>query len=179
MADDMFTGWGVRTLSSKEKRYNPIGYHLGTVWPHDNALIAAGLRRYGFGDDALRIFGGITQAVLDFEHFRLPELFAGFGQDQFPVPVRYPVACHPQAWAAASIPYLLESLLGFVPDAWERRLRIVQPLLPEYVDRLRVEGLRVGDARVDLHFERTREGVSVQVLECEGDLDVVVQPAGE
>jgi glycogen debranching enzyme len=177
MAADMFSGWGVRTLSSREKRYNPIGYHLGTVWPHDNAILAAGLRRYGFDRDALRVFSGVVRAVMDFEHYRLPELFAGFGEDEFPAPVRYPVACHPQAWAAGSIPYLLETLLGLVPEAFEHRLRIVRPLLPDFVDRLRIDGLRVGSARVGLRFERTRAGVSVQVLDRTGDLDVVVEPA--
>jgi len=177
MAPDMFSGWGVRTLSSREKRYNPIGYHLGTVWPHDNAILAAGLRRYGFDREALRIFSGIVRAVMDFEHYRLPELFAGFGEGEFPAPVRYPVACHPQAWAAGSIPYLLETLLGLVPEAFERRLRIVRPQLPDFVDRLRIDGLRVGGARVSLRFERTRDGVGVQVLDRTGDLDVVVEPA--
>jgi glycogen debranching enzyme len=102
MASDMFCGWGIRTLSSCERRFNPIGYHLGTVWPHDNSLIAAGFRHYGFDDQALRVFDGLVKAAADFEHFRLPEVFAGFTQQEFPVPVRYPVACHPQAWAAGS-----------------------------------------------------------------------------
>ncbi len=104
MADDMFSGWGIRTLSGQEKRYNPIGYHLGTVWPHDNAIIAAGFRRYGFYDALCRIFQGMLEAAMHFEARRLPELFGGFGRDEYRVPVHYPVACHPQAWAAASIP---------------------------------------------------------------------------
>src|SRR5262249_40160644 len=88
MADDIFNGWGVRTLSGKEKRFNPIGYHLGTVWPHDNSILAAGQRRYGFADNALRIFDGIVRAAMDFEHYRLPEVFAGFSDKEYEVPVR-------------------------------------------------------------------------------------------
>src|SRR5262249_25899905 len=97
MAEDMFSGWGIRTLSAKERRYSPIGYHLGTVWPHDNAFIAAGCRRYGFDDAARRVFGGITGAATHFAVSRLPEVFSGFRRQDFGVPVRYAVACHPQA----------------------------------------------------------------------------------
>ncbi|TIO72646.1 MAG: amylo-alpha-1,6-glucosidase, partial [Mesorhizobium sp.] len=100
MQDDMFNGWGVRTLSSAERRYNPVGYHLGTVWPHDNALLAAGCRRYGEDGAALRIFTAIVEAAMHFRHHRLPEAMAGFQRNDFQVPVHYPVACHPQAWAA-------------------------------------------------------------------------------
>src|SRR5581483_3427609 len=97
-AEDMFCGWGIRTLSHKERRYNPIAYHLGTVWPHDNSIIAAGFRRYGFDRAAQRVISGILGAAMRFEHFRLPELFAGFSSADFDDPVRYPVANHPQAW---------------------------------------------------------------------------------
>src|SRR5262249_27343509 len=97
MADDMWTGWGIRTLSSRERRYNPIGYHVGTVWPHDNALIAGGFRQYGADDEAALVFAGILEAPARFPHGRLQEVFAGFRRDEYPEPVRYPVACHPQA----------------------------------------------------------------------------------
>jgi glycogen debranching enzyme len=178
MADDMFNGWGVRTLSTQERRYNPLGYHLGTVWPHDNAIIAAGFRRYGFDDAFQRIFMGIVQASLHFDTFRLPELFAGFARTDYGIPVRYPVACHPQAWAAGAVPYLLQTALGLVPDAFAQRLRIVRPILPEATQYLEFRGLKVGSARVDLRFERTAEGVSVSALHVEGALDVVVEPNG-
>src|SRR5262249_14981212 len=97
LTDDMFNGWGVRTLSENERRYNPVGYHLGTVWPHDNSIIAAGFRRHGFDGAAMRILAGVIRAAMHFEHYRLPELFAGFPEREFGVPARYPVACHPQA----------------------------------------------------------------------------------
>jgi glycogen debranching enzyme len=175
MADDMFTGWGIRTLSNRERRYNPIGYHIGTVWPHDNSLIAAGFRRFGFAEEACRVFQGVVEAASRFPHSRLPEVFAGFSRDEFPVPVRYPVACHPQAWAAGSVPFLVETLLGLQPDAFERRLRVVDPVLPESVHYLELHRMRVGPAHVSLRFERSRDGaVSVDVLKREGEIEIDV-----
>ncbi len=176
LARDMFNGWGIRTLSPQEQRYNPIGYHLGTVWPHDNALIASNFRRYGLDKEACKIFTAIAEAAMYFEHYRLPEVFAGFCREDYGVPVRYPVACHPQAWAAGTIPYLVETLLGLVPEAFDKRLRIVRPVLPGFVDRLELRQLRVGRARADLSFRRTSQGsVSVEVLHVTGSLDVVVE----
>ena len=178
MADDMFSGWGVRTLSERERRYNPIGYHLGTVWPHDNALIAAGCRRYGRDDAALRIFRGIFEAATNFTHYRLPEVFAGFRRRDYDVPVHYPVACHPQAWAAGAMPYMVETILGLMPQAFDRRLVIARPLLPDFIRSLEVRHLRVGDARADLRFNRASDGtVAVDVFKVEGHLDVEVQKA--
>lgn len=176
MADDMFSGWGVRTLSEKCAGYNPIAYHLGTVWPHDNAFVAAGLTRYGFASCARRIFDGITAAAADFDHRRLPELWAGFSRQRYGSPIRYPVACHPQAWAAGSLPFLLQHLLGLEAQALDRRLRIVRPTLPGLGTWLEVRGLRVADASVDLRFERggsDENGVAkVDVLAVRGELDV-------
>ncbi len=172
MADDMFSGWGIRTLSRESVAYNPIGYHLGTVWPHDNSLIAAGFRRYGFDDAAERVLEALVETAADFEHQRLPECFAGLERSIFGTPVRYPVACHPQAWAAGSIPYLLTVTLGLEPDAFEQRLRVRRPRLPAFVDRLELRGLRVGDARVDLVFQRTADSIVVSVASIEGKLDV-------
>ncbi len=176
MADDMFNGWGIRTLSSLEKAYNPTAYHLGSVWPHDSAMIAAGFRRYGFDEYASRIFAGLSAASLHFESQRLPELFCGFPYQDYSVPVRYPVACHPQAWAAGSIPYLITIFLGLQPEAFERRLRIVRPLLPQGVDRIQLRGLRVGSASVDIDFERGSDGqISVNVAALQGELDVALE----
>ncbi len=176
MSEAMWSGWGVRTLSTQERRYNPIGYHLGTVWPHDNAILAAGLRRYGIDDAAARIFEGMLRAAMRFPNYRLPELFAGFPRHTYGVPVRYPVANHPQAWAAGAVPYLLETMLGLMPAAFERRLHIVRPMLPEFAHYLEVIGLRVGSGSVDLRFERGKTGVDVKVLTVTGKLDVDVQP---
>jgi glycogen debranching enzyme len=175
MAEDMFSGWGVRTLSSKERRYNPIGYHLGTVWPHDNSLLLAGLRAYGLDASALKIFDGITRAAMHFPGYRLPEVFAGFPRRDFGVPVRYPVACHPQAWAAGTLPFMLERLLGLEPEGFDNRLRVARPILPESATRLDLTGLRVGKGRIDLRFRRGAERTEVEVLRRDGPLEVEVE----
>jgi hypothetical protein len=175
----MYDGWGIRTLSSEAVAYNPIGYHLGTVWPHDNGIIAAGLRRYGHDREALRLLTAILEAAADFPHFRLPECFAGYGRREFGLPVRYPVACHPQAWAAGSLPHLLTTALGLRPDASAGRLRVVRPLLPESSDTLEVRGLRVGGGRADLRFTDTGRGVEVEVVSSKDlKVEVVDAPTG-
>jgi len=180
MAEDMFSGWGIRTLSAKERRYNPIGYHLGTVWPHDNAITAAGFRRYGFSEEACRVFAAIAEAAPHFEHDRLPEVFAGFSRDAYGIPVRYPVACHPQAWAAGAVPYLVETALGLTPEAFDHRLRVVRPVLPEFVSHLEIRRLRVGRGRADLRFERKPDGTAaVTVIKVEGTLEVVTGHGAE
>ncbi len=174
-APDMFSGWGIRTLSSREKRYNPIGYHLGSVWPHDNALIAAGFRRYGFDRAARQVFQGILRAAMSFEEFRLPELFCGFAQEEYGVPVHYPIACHPQAWAAGSIPFLICTFLGLEPDALHNRLWIRRPTLPGFIHTLDVRGLRVGPSTLDLHYHLAADGgVVCEVGNIQGDLRVQV-----
>lgn len=176
MAEDMFSGWGIRTLSTDEKRYNPIAYHLGSVWPHDNALIMAGFRRYGFDDAAATVFSGIVQAGSTYRMYRLPEVFCGFPKKEFDLPVRYPVACHPQAWAAGAVPYMLTALLGLAPEAFEGRLRIVRPHLPDDCGSLELHRLRVGQARIDLRFARADGGkVSVEVLGKQGALEVITE----
>ncbi|HKT60506.1 MAG TPA: glycogen debranching N-terminal domain-containing protein [Gemmatimonadales bacterium] len=182
MADDMFSGWGVRTLSEHCQGYNPIGYHLGTVWPHDNALIGAGLKRYGFAAQACRIFEGIVAAAGEFEHHRLPELWTGFSRASYGTPIRYPVACHPQAWAAGSLPFLMRHLLGVEPAALDGRLHIRRPTLPGRVAWLEVHGVRVGAATVDLRLDRPPSGSSearVDVTRVRGTLDVQVDYTGD
>jgi glycogen debranching enzyme len=174
MAEDMFSGWGVRTLSSMARAYNPIGYHLGTVWPHDNSIIAAGCRRYGQDSEALRIFLGLFDAAYHFHAHQLPELFCGFGRAQYEIPINYPVACHPQAWASGSFPFLLTTLLGLTPEAFEKRLRIIRPLLPEFLDRLELRRLHVGGAVVDLAFRREAQDIHVDVVKLQGELEVQV-----
>ncbi len=176
MAPAMFSQWGIRTLAEGERRFNPIGYHLGTVWPHDNSLIAAGIRRYGFDAQFAHVFQGIFAAAMGFRFYRLPELFAGFNRQDYTAPVRYPVACHPQAWAAGTIPFFVENLLGLVPDAFESRLRIVRPMLPDMLNECDVEGLRVGQATVDLQFRRSPSGkVTVHTIRQDGDLQIVME----
>ena len=171
----LFSGWGIRTLARGAVAYNPLDYQVGAVWPHDNALIVDGLRRYGFDTAALKVFTGIYQAATRFEHYRLPELFAGFSKDEYGTPVHYPVACSPQAWAAGSLPYMLQVLLGFAPDAFAGRLHIVRPCLPDWLDWVEIRGVRVGQGRVDLRYARSGGATVVAVLHKEGPLQVAIE----
>jgi glycogen debranching enzyme len=176
LSEPMWSGWGIRTLSSDARRFNPVAYHRGTVWPHDNAIIAAGFRRHGFDHEACQVFDGILDASTHFGMHRLPELFSGFRRSDYGVPVRYPVACHPQAWAAGALPFMLSNALGLTPEAFDKRLRIVRPRLPEAVHCVSLRGLRVGGAAVDLSFARRRSGrISVRVLRNDGGLAVEVE----
>lgn len=175
MAPDMFSGWGIRTLSEEATSYNPMSYHLGSVWPHDNSLILAGFRRYGHDEAALRVFNALFDAASNFRSYRLPELFCGYDRSESEhCPVAYPVACSPQAWAAASLPYALWTLLGLWPDAEKRRLEVRRPRLPDWLLPLEIRGLQVGDARVDLRFARasTHEKLDVQASVQAGTLHV-------
>jgi glycogen debranching enzyme len=180
MGGDMFSGWGIRTLGRGEAGYNPVGYHLGTVWPHDTAIIGGGLRRYGFDEEFIAVFEGMLEAASHMDEYRLPELFAGFSRKQYEAPVPYPVACHPQAWAAGAIPYMLISGLGLRADGLHRRLRVRRPSLPHWVNRVEVMGLAIADGRVDLLFERTGTGGQVALTDAriEGDVDVVLEISG-
>jgi glycogen debranching enzyme len=180
-ADDMFSGWGIRTLSSRARAYNPMSYHLGSVWPHDNALVLAGFRRYGHDAAALRVFEALFEAASRFRSFRLPELFCGFPRETTTHgPVRYPVACSPQAWAAGALPHALWTLLGLSPDALARRLTVRRPRLPDWLARVELGGVHVGEARVDLRFTRGDGGaVDVDAAVREGELDVEVTEEGD
>jgi glycogen debranching enzyme len=173
----MFNGWGIRTLSRDEVAYDPQDYQVGAVWPHDNSLILAGLKRWGFDAQALRIFSGLFAAALEFPDTRLPELFAGFSRVEQRRPIGYPAACTPQAWAAGTLPFMLQSILGIQPDAVGGRLRIVRPTLPGWLNHVTLKGLRVGPAIVDLGFVREPAGTRVTVLRQEGSLAVDVRAA--
>jgi glycogen debranching enzyme len=175
LRSDMFSGWGIRTLSDRETAYSPVGYHLGSVWPHDNSLIVEGLRRYGFDKAATRVFSGMMAAATHFELYRLPELFAGFSQAEYGVPVHYPHASKPQAWAAGTVPHMLVSLLGLRPEADHDRLNVVSPLLPPALVWLELKNLTVGPHEVDLRFERTPTGVAVQVQKKPRSLEVMIK----
>ena len=175
MAPDMFSGWGIRTYAAGQAGYNPIGYHTGTVWPHDVSLIAAGFKRYGRHEEANRLVGRIFEAAQHFADFRLPELFCGFDRDHSPLPVPYPVACAPQAWAAGSTFLFLETMLGLRPHADKRELELERPELPEWLQKVTVSNLRVGDGTIDLLFHRWRGGTSAEVLRKSRDLAVTIR----
>jgi glycogen debranching enzyme len=171
---DLFSGWGVRTLGSGQARYNPMSYHNGSIWPHDNAVVCEGLARYGHADAALQLLGAAFDGSLHFEGSRLPELFCGFARRAGEGPTRYPVSCSPQAWAAAAVFGMLAGCLGLEFQADERCVRMHSPRLPRFVDWLRVEGLLLGDARVDLQLQRYRDSVGVDVTRREGEIEVAV-----
>ncbi len=178
LGDELFSGWGIRTLSNCSATYNPLGYHLGTVWPHDNALILAGLKRYGCDDAAGRVLTAIFEAAQRFPYFRLPELFSGIQRTEQGVPIAYPVACSPQAWAAAALPFMLSQMLGLSPRAGGTVLEIVRPTLPAWLQRVHLRRLRVGRAHLDVTFARERRDGPTRVSVDSGssDVTVIVQP---
>ena len=169
LSPEGFNGWGIRTLSRGQKPYNPLSYHNGTIWPHDNSIIAMGLSHYGMQRNALQILTGAYAAARTFRHYRLPELFCGMERRGDDEPVNYPVSCSPQAWASGALFMLLRACLGIYPDAPRRALRIVNPQLPEFLDELTLRGLRVGASRVSLRFTRTGDGCFAAVTETKGD----------
>lgn len=168
---DLWCGWGIRTLSSKHQGYNPISYQRGSVWPHDNSMIAAGLKRYGYHQEVNRIAEGIFAAASYFQSGRMPELFAGIERQDNNFPVPYPDANIPQAWAAGSILFLIRSILGLEANAPQHKLK-VQPHLPECLSDLELKNLAVGDVKVSLRFWRESEQTRWEVTHMDGELQV-------
>jgi len=174
LAPDLFSGWGIRTVSRREIRYNPMSYHNGSVWPHDNALIAVGLAQIGAKGAVNRIFSALFDAATDMDLNRLPELFCGFQRARNRGPTRYPVACAPQAWASAAPFCLLQAALGLEIDPAAEQLRLRNPRLPKFLDEVILRNLSVGDSSVDIAVRRDGEAVSVSVLRALGAIDVSV-----
>ena len=150
-----------------------MGYHLGTVWPWDVALLVSGLRRYGFTQDAQTIGTQLYRAGLEFLYYRFPEVFTGFSRSHNPFPVPYPVSCSPQAWSAGATLQLLQTFLGIYPDAGHGRVTLA-PALPNWLNEVRVSNLRIGDASLDLLFMLHDSYSTVQVLAKNGALDVMI-----
>lgn len=173
--DDMFTEWGIRTLSSGERRYNPLGYHNGTVWPHDNSIIAMGLRKYGFVNEMSLLFTGMYEASRAFENNRLPECFGGLPRSEYSVPVQCPVACSPQAWASGTIPLMFIASLGISPDALNNRLIIDRPHLPSWLDNVQFNNIKVGNTLTDLDFRRVEDETLVSVSKKSGNVNVSIE----
>ncbi len=171
---DGFSGWGVRTLARSEPRYNPMSYHNGSVWPHDNAIIAFGLARYGMKDEVLQILRGLFESSSYFEQRRLPELFCGFVRRRSKGPTIYPVACAPQAWASAAPFAMLQACLGLEFDYQADEIIFNAPRLPEFLDQVCIRGLTLGDSRVDVLLRRHYSDVAVNVLARTGPARVVV-----
>ena len=172
--EDLYCGWGIRTLSRRERRYNPMSYHNGSVWPHDNAMIALGMARSGYSRGAARLLDDLFEAASSFDQQRLPELFCGFDRAPARDPTRYPVACSPQAWASGTVFMLLQACLGLSIDARERRVAFTRPVLPESITELSAEGLRICDAELDFVVRRHPEDIAVEVTRRVGDLEVVI-----
>jgi glycogen debranching enzyme len=171
--ENAFSGWGLRTIFAGEARYNPMSYHNGSVWPHDTALAAAGLARYGFIDEALKIIEGLFDASIFFDQHRLPELFCGFNRLPGQAPILYPVACAPQAWASGAIFMLIEAMLGIGFDCDQPRLRLLYPRLPSYLNWIRIRGLRYGSASIDLVVRRHGKDVAVSTERRIGDIELI------
>ena len=173
LRDDMFTGWGIRTLSDSERRYNPMSYHNGSVWPHDNAIAALGLARCGNRSGVIRILEGLLDAAVSFRSGSLPELFCGFHREPYLGPVPYPVACHPQAWSAASVFLILQAILGMRIQGFENSVTIETPVLPSWLDWIKVENLKVGHGTVSLSFRRMpTSAAAVEVLARHGKVEI-------
>jgi glycogen debranching enzyme len=169
---DLWSGWGIRTVSAAHPCYNPHSYHRGSVWPHDNGIIAAGFKRYGFAAEAGRLARDIWEAVSFFDSYRLPELYAGLPRGTSSFPVQYLGANIPQAWAAGTIFHLLRTLLGLRADAPNGRL-YVGPTLPHWLTDLTLSGLQCGGARLTIHFWREGEASRWEVTGQEGELEVL------
>jgi glycogen debranching enzyme len=169
MKDDMFNGWGWRTMSQDERVFNPLSYHRGSVWPHDNSLIAHGMALNEMRDGALRVLSSLYQAALTFRDYRLPELFCGVQRRDSDAPVHYPVSCSPQAWASGAMFLMLTSVLGIRPSAPRKELNIINPRLPEWLDHLHIRNLRIGAARVGLDFTRKGERTFCNVVDVQGE----------
>jgi glycogen debranching enzyme len=174
-APDMFSGWGIRTLSSLSPAYNPMGYHIGSVWPHDNALIALGLRSLGLIDQTLELCQGLLDMTRLQAYRRPPELFCGYERQDENWPVKYPVACSPQAWATGTVFQLLQMMVNLVPDAPNNCLRIIDPALPESINQLSISGIKVGTTLLDLEFERSGGTTGCRVAKKRGNLRVVIE----
>ncbi len=169
MAHGLYSGWGVRTLSEEEQTYNPMSYHRGSLWPHDNSLIAYGMASYGYQQEASTIFSALYEASLHFREYRLPELFCGNQRHHRDEPVQYPVSCSPQAWASGTPLVILTALLGLRPDAPNGELRIENPRLPKFLTLLELRNLRVGKSWLDLDFLRQDDRTSCRIVGRRGE----------
>ncbi|MDR9402935.1 MAG: amylo-alpha-1,6-glucosidase, partial [Halothece sp. Uz-M2-17] len=174
-APDLFSGWGIRTLSSLSPAYNPMGYHLGTVWPHDNGIIAAGLRTLGFVEQALELSQAIIDMCSEQPYYRPPELFCGYKRTPNRSPVRYPVACSPQAWATGTVFQLLQLMINLQPDAANNCLRIIHPTLPPSIQSLSLDNLKIGQTVLDLEFEQSDGATACRVIRKRGNLRVIIE----
>ena len=168
------SGWGIRTVARGEARYNPMSYHNGSIWPHDNSLIALGFARYGFADAIEQLFKGLFRAATYMDSRRLPELFCGFQRQNGRGPTLYPVACSPQAWASATPFTLLEAALGLEFDADHGEIRLRNPRLPAFLNEVVLRDLQLGASSADLRLRRHGDEVSLEVMKMRGKIQVSI-----
>lgn len=174
MRPHFFTGWGIRTIARGEARYNPMSYHDGSIWPHDNALITLGLARYGLKHSVEAVFKGLFDTAAYMDLRRLPELFCGFQREKRRGPTLYPVACAPQAWASATPYTLLEAALGIEFDVARSEIRFRNPRLPAFLQYVILRDLRLGESSVDLCLRKHDNDVSLEVLRTRGQIQVSI-----
>jgi len=175
LSDPLFSGWGIRTIGAKEKRYTPMSYHNGSVWPHDNALVAFGLATYGFTGHFNKVFSGIFDAALSTELQRLPELFCGFHRRDDVAPTQYPVACSPQTWASGALLLMLQASLGIYFEADKKMVIFKEPVLPQFLTSVYLKNLMVaGRKGVDILISRYGEDVTVEALKKPDDVHILI-----
>jgi len=174
VSDDMYSGWGIRTVANNERRYNPMSYHNGSVWPHDNAIIAMGLARYGFKNKTVKLLTGLFDASIVMDLHRLPELFCGFNRLEGQEPTLYPVACSPQAWASGSVFHMLQACLGLTFSPEKPQLHFDHPMLPDYLHSLQINNLHIGNGIIDLALTHQQTDVGINVTRKEGDVEITV-----
>jgi len=172
---EMFSGWGIRTLGAREKRYNPMSYHNGSIWPHDNALIAFGLANYGFQKEALKVMAALFDASLFIDMQRLPELYCGFERRINEGPTAYPVACSPQAWSVATVFLLLQACLRIEINALEKTIIFSKPELPQYLEKITITNLITGNDHCDFELYRHRYDVGFHVMYKPAQWEVIIK----
>lgn len=175
LSEEMFSGWGIRTISSDEKNYNPMSYHNGSIWPHDNALIAYGMHRYGNKLGVNRIFSAMMDISLYMENERIPELFCGFERRRAEGPTSYPVACSPQAWAVASVFMMIQACLGIEINANQNCIYFNEPSLPNFLNYLEIDDLKINSGSISFRAEKQEGSVAINVLQKTGNIDVIVR----
>ena len=172
---EMFSGWGIRTLSTKEKRFNPMSYHNGSIWPHDNALTAYGLSSYGFQKESMKIISALFDASLFIDMQRLPELYCGFDRRSNEGPTAYPVACSPQAWSVAAVFLLLQACLRIEINALEKTIIFNRPELPSFLDKIKISQLKAGDGHFDIELSRNQFDVGFHVIHKPDDWELLIR----
>lgn len=173
LSDEMFNGWGIRTMGKNELGYNPTSYHNGSVWPHDNSIIINGLTRYNYHREAVKVINGLIKASQYFKYNRLPELFCGFSHKKTQRPLEHPVACSPQAWACGSIYLIIQSLLGINPDVTNNRI-CLKPILPDEINKVEVKNLKIGDNRADFMLIKEGNRIKLSEVKTEGNTKLIL-----